>query len=136
MSLLGEVPSPPPQKPAEGDFGYLRWKKPVACSREELILRVARGALPLIRSVWTPESPHLVSVNEVPFLQEALRRQTASGLKVVFAVRLAATLLFGGLTLLGWSFGAFASLAFLAFALSLINCLLTARDIRRLTSRD
>jgi hypothetical protein len=137
MSLLGEVPNPPPKKPSVGEYGYLRWKKPVACSRDELIHRVGRGDLPLIQRVWTPESPHIVSINEVSFLEEALRRQTAAGLKFEFAAHIAKTILFGGLTLLFRNLGVLVFLGCLAIcALSLMSCLLTARNIRRLTSRS
>jgi hypothetical protein len=134
MGLLGEFPNPPPRKPPDGEFGYLRRKKPVACSREDLILRVGQGYLPLIRTVWTPESPFLVSVNEVPYLQEALRRQTAAALRFEFAAHLINTLLSGALTLLVRNLEALIFLGCLALlALSLLSCLLTVRNIRRLT---
>ena len=73
-----------PLKPEGHDYGYLRWGRPVPCSREALIARFGWWKLFYPALVWAPETPRLVTAVEWPPLVEAVRaiRVTRYGLLV------------------------------------------------------
>lgn len=80
-------------RPIESDYGYYekigRWPsyrlRPRSCTREELIARIEDLSATRVTQVWTPESPNLRSVREIPFLQDAvvrrIRKDAKSGIK-------------------------------------------------------
>ncbi|HSS19805.1 MAG TPA: rhomboid family intramembrane serine protease [Pyrinomonadaceae bacterium] len=76
-------------KPKVSDYGYLIKDQSIGCSKEDLIKEASRG--PLLRLVWTPETPEPVRPETVSFLTPAFKKR---------AVREAWKLLAGGAALL------------------------------------
>lgn len=88
-----------PEAPEGYPYGYLRRGKLVACNPEELFRECTRNGLSAVHLVWTPDSPRLVTVNEVGFLFEALRRRARSFIWMNLGAGVAGCLVFGALYL-------------------------------------
>jgi membrane associated rhomboid family serine protease len=81
----------------ESDYGFSTGTRLVPCSRAELIAQCT--GVPETPGVWTPESPHLVSPETVPFLVEALRAYRGEAAKGSVSTALATLLGIGFLAL-------------------------------------
>lgn len=64
-----------PAKPEGQDYGYLKGRKLVGCTREQLVARCARFRFFDSQLVWLPETPRLIPAARVDFLYEPLRRR-------------------------------------------------------------
>lgn len=88
VSALWESDDCFPVKPAGEDYGYMEKGKLKACTREQLIERCSGLELPEIELVWHPNTPRLVPIMTVDFLQDGLRDREKKVLKRNFNVGL------------------------------------------------
>lgn len=122
-----------PEKLPGHDYGYVLRGKPVGCSRDELIRRVASSDVPGIDLVWVPESPRIQPVSHIPFLLEALKTRTMRRLRSRMLIGIFSLLFFGWLAYASrrsGSHGAFAMWLMLAVIMGVLQIVYAIRGIR------
>ena len=73
-----------PAKPLGADYGYLDNGRLIGCSQQELIQRASHSGFAPIHLAWTPASPRITTVQQIPFLFEAVRASVQRGLRTAF----------------------------------------------------
>ena len=84
-----------PVPPLPLSYGYRQDKTSHRCSQQALIEQIQRDTSKKITLVWTPESPHLLPVEEVPWLFEAVRAREHAYLKQARFYAIMNTVLWG-----------------------------------------
>ncbi|EAZ91641.1 hypothetical protein [Crocosphaera chwakensis] len=83
-------------------YGYCTGKKLVTCSRPSLIENVKSDSKKLINLVWTPDTPHLVSPEEVSWLVDALYAREKTHFKQALRLDVINCLMWGGIFWMNW----------------------------------
>lgn len=81
-------------------YGYKAGKQTIRCSHERLIKQVSDDGSYTIHLVWTPDNERLVTLQEVPFLFDAIRTRAQSHHRQALRTSVMMTILWGGMAVL------------------------------------